>query len=154
MRLRKITTIRDKAGFASLRLLVNCSASGPRLRGFGMGRVEKAAQPRQVALRSPPIFMVSGRCSWRHERLLGKSTTKKRTRVGFSGFFVSFVTSWLILIVPPRLSLRHDLCLTYSITQNYGQNIRNQNDYAKCKNITRICAGFTNRFFRRDRLLR
>src|SRR5262245_40775868 len=34
-----------------------------------MGRVEKAAQPRQVALRSPPIFIVSGRCL-RHERLL------------------------------------------------------------------------------------
>src|SRR5262247_4027950 len=35
-----------------------------------MGRIEKAAQPRQVALLSPPIFMVSGR-RLRHERFFG-----------------------------------------------------------------------------------
>jgi hypothetical protein len=39
------------------------------LRGFGNGRVEKAAQPRQVALLSTLILMVSGR-SLRHEHLL------------------------------------------------------------------------------------
>ena len=33
-----------------------------------MGRVEKTAQPRQVALLSPPIFILSGRRSLRHER--------------------------------------------------------------------------------------
>jgi hypothetical protein len=41
------------------------------LRGFGMRRIEKAAQPRQVALLSPPIFMVSGR-RLRHEGSCGK----------------------------------------------------------------------------------
>jgi len=46
------------------------------LRGFGKGRVDNAAQPQQVALRSPPIFMVSGRRSPRHERLLRQSSTK------------------------------------------------------------------------------
>ena len=39
------------------------SASGPRLRCFPISPYAEAAQPRQVALPSPPIFIVSGRCN-------------------------------------------------------------------------------------------
>src|SRR5215813_12737465 len=57
-------------------------------------------------------------------------------------------------IVSGRRPRRRERLHTSSSTQNYEQNIRDQNDHAKCKNYPRLRAGPNNRFFRGDCLLR
>src|SRR5215475_2656973 len=82
-----------------------------------MRRAEKATQPRQVALRSPPIFIFSGRRS-RHERLLRKSTTKKRRkRRKNREDRCESVSSWLIFIVSGCRSMRHERLLGKRVTR-------------------------------------